>query len=103
MKRFIYRRASKTAAAAVGMDGGNPFGYAPRSSNDIQPRSERTVNADARSAKLEDLFHVSCKLHSVPAEGGISPKSWKNLLLIGHLLGRGLQASRCPPYSLLLI
>ena len=30
-----------------------------------------TVNADARSAKLEDLFHVSCKLHSVPAEGGI--------------------------------
>lgn len=30
-----------------------------------------TVNADTRSAKLEDLFHVSCKLHSVPAEGGI--------------------------------
>ena len=35
-----------------------------------------TVNADARSAKLEDLFHVSCKLHSVPAEGGIHHVKW---------------------------
>lgn len=52
----------------------------------IFPFGERcaagTVNADARSAKLEGPFHVSCKLHSVPAEGGIHHVKVNRLLLV---------------------